>query len=77
MLITSHAFSSSALWTPPAGMTEAVDVHSQGVASATGIGLSVNYELQPAAGAVGVKTATADSFDDTGNAHALALSPGS
>jgi len=34
MLVTSHTYSSSATWTPPAGMTEAVDVQS-GVGSGT------------------------------------------
>ena len=36
----------------------------------------IRRTLQPAAGASGVKSATADASADTGNAHILALSPG-
>jgi MSHA biogenesis protein MshQ len=75
MLMTAHAFSSSASWTPPLGMAEALEVASQTVPNGAGISLEVNYALQPAAGATGVKSATASSGADTGNAEILALSP--
>jgi hypothetical protein len=76
MLVTAYGFSSSATWTPHPGMTEAVDVASLAPDQATGIALSVAYELQIAAGATGARTATASSNADVGNTHALALSPG-
>jgi len=76
MLVTAHAFSSSASWTPPGGMTEALEIASLTVPNGAGISLELNYGLQPAAGATGVKSATADSGADTGNTEILALSPG-
>ena len=75
MLVTSYDFASSATWTPPAGMTEAFDVASLTVPNAAGIAIEGNYVLQPAAGATGVKTATASGNTDVGNAHILALKP--
>ncbi|MFT7169609.1 MAG: hypothetical protein ACI80K_002748, partial [Paracoccaceae bacterium] len=76
MLVTAHAFSSAATWTPPAGMTEAVDIASVTADTATGIALEVNYELQTLAGATGSRAATASSNADTGNTHSIGLSPG-
>jgi hypothetical protein len=75
MLVTSHAFSSSATWTPPAGMTEAFDAASQTVPNAAGISIEGNYVMQTAAGATGTKTATASNDADVGNTHILALKP--
>ena len=75
MLVTSHDFSSSATWTPPAGMTEAFDRASVAVPNAVGIAVEGNYVLQPAAGATGAKSATASNDADVGNAHILALKP--
>ncbi len=75
MLVTSHEFSSSATWTPPAGLTEVVDTASLTVPNAAGISLEVNYAIQSAAAATGAKTATASNDADTGNAHILALKP--
>ncbi len=69
MLVTSHTYASGSTWTPPAGMTEGVDVQ-HGPES-----LEVNYVLQATAGATGIKTATAGGGSDTGNAHVLALRP--
>jgi hypothetical protein len=77
MLVTSHAFGSAASWTPPAGMTEAVDQASIAVPNPQGISLEANYALQAAAGATGTKTATASANADVGNAHILALRPAS
>lgn len=69
MLVTSHTYSSGGTWTPPTGMTEAVDV-------AAGLqAIEVNYVLQAAAGATGTKTATASTDADVGNTHILALRP--
>ncbi|MBI2296625.1 MAG: hypothetical protein HYU76_11490 [Betaproteobacteria bacterium] len=75
MLITSHSFSSAANWTPPSGMTEAVDVASIAVPAAGGISLEMNYEPRPADGSTGTRTATASNDADTGVARSLALQP--
>ncbi len=72
MVVTSHAFASSATFTPPSGMTEAFDVASRSI-GATGESIEGNYQLQAAIGAIGVRTATASNDADTGNAHTLAL----
>jgi hypothetical protein len=74
MVVTSHTFSSSRTWTPPAGMTESFD-QSSGAASATGQSIAGNRVLQAGAGATGVKTATAAADADVGNTHILALRP--
>jgi Tfp pilus assembly protein PilV len=70
MLVASFAYSSAEAWTPPPGMTEAVDI-AGGLEST-----EINYLLQAAAGATGTKTATpVPGDDDGGNAHLLALKP--
>src|SRR5438034_7682949 len=66
MIITSHGIGSASTWTPPAGMAETVDATGGSAA------LETNYVLQAAAGASGVKTATA-TVAGTGNAHIIAL----
>jgi transcriptional regulator CtsR/regulation of enolase protein 1 (concanavalin A-like superfamily) len=73
MIVTSHAFSSSATFTKPSGMTEAFDVASEAVPSSSGESIEGNYQLQAAIGATGTRTATASGDSDAGNAHALAL----
>ena len=73
MLVTSHAFSSSATFTKPTGMTEAFDVASVTVPNSGGEAIEGNYELRAASGATGTRTATASGDADVGNAHALAL----
>ncbi|MCZ6526655.1 MAG: LamG domain-containing protein, partial [Gammaproteobacteria bacterium] len=75
MLISVHSYSSSETWTPPAGMTERVDIASITPPAAAGIALEINDVLQPATGATGNKTATAAGSADTGVAHLLALRP--
>ncbi len=75
MIVTAHAFSSGATWTPPAGMTEAVDVASETVPNCCGDAMEVNYRLQPAAGATGAFTATASGDTDVGVTQTLALNP--
>jgi len=75
MLVSSHTFASAATWTPPAGMSEAVDQASIAVPNAAGISLEMNYVLQAAAAATGAKTATASNDANVGNAHILALNP--
>ena len=75
MLVTAHSFMSSATWTPPAGMTEAVDRASEAI-GCCGQSIEVNYALQPATGATGVRTATASNDTDAGNAHTVALRSG-
>ena len=76
MLVTAHAFTSCGNWTPPGGMTAAAEAASLPIPNDAGISLQVNYELEPVAGATGIRTATNDGAADTGNAQATALSPG-
>lgn len=73
MLVTSHSFSTSATWTPPAGMTEAFERASLAVPNSGGISIEGSYVLKGATGATGTKSAVASNDDDTGNAHILAL----
>ncbi len=74
MIVTTHAFSSAATFTPPSGMTEAFDVASAAIGSG-GESIEGNYQVQAAIGATGSRTATASNDADTGNAHTLALKP--
>ena len=76
MVISTHSFSSAETWSPPAGMTERVDIASLTVANAGGISLEMNEVLQLAAGATGDKTATASGNADTGVAQILVLKKG-
>jgi hypothetical protein len=77
MVVTTHAIASSATWTPPAGMTEAFDTAVLTVPNANGQAIGGNYVAQAAAGASGVKTATASNNADPGITHILALRPNS
>ena len=73
MLVTSHAFASSATFTKPTGMTEAFDIASVTVPNSGGEAIEGNYQSLTSAGATGSKTATASGDADVGNAHTLAL----
>lgn len=77
MLVGSFEFdSSTSNWTPPAGMTEAVDVGSLPPPDDLGISMEMTYEVQGASGATGTRTATANTTGantDQGAAHLLAL----
>lgn len=59
VLVTSHAFFTSSTWTPPAGMTELVDVSSIPTPDTVGISMEMNMELRPTTGATGTRAATA------------------
>jgi hypothetical protein len=74
-VVTSHALSTAATFTSPAGMTEAFDVSNTAVPNAVGETIQGNYGLQAAVGATGTRTATASNDADVGNAHTLALKP--
>ncbi|MBI5429727.1 MAG: hypothetical protein HY938_04625 [Nitrosomonadales bacterium] len=74
MLVTVHEYASGRSWTPPAGMTERVDIASRS-ASNNGITLEMNELLLGAAGATGAKTATASAAADTGATVSIALRP--
>ena len=77
MVVTAHGFTSSYYWSPPTGMTEAVDIANVTPPNQLGISIEMNYVAQPSAGATGVKTATAPSGDpDAGVAQIVALTPG-
>ncbi len=71
-LLSWHAYSSAGNWTPPAGMTEAVDIASS-APSATGVGLSGNWQALPSTGATGTRSAVASSNADVGNAGSMAI----
>ncbi len=73
MLVAAFAFSSSATWSEPSGMTEAVDVASLTPPSATGISMCLDYQALPSSGATGTRTAVASNDSDTGNTVILAL----
>jgi MSHA biogenesis protein MshQ len=73
MLVTVHEYQSSGTWTPPTGMTEAVDKYSGAATGATGVSLEMNYLLLNAAGPTGDKIATASGNGDEGASHSLAL----
>ncbi len=73
MLVTSHAMSSSATWTPPAGMTESFDIASLSVPNGAGMSIECNHVLQAAVGATGIQSAVASGDADNGNTHILAL----
>ena len=73
MIVTSHAFSSGATWTPPAGMTQAFDVSSTRCRTSSACRSSAATRVQAAVGATGTKTAAASNDADTGNTHTIAL----
>ncbi|MGQ0510091.1 MAG: DUF6701 domain-containing protein [Betaproteobacteria bacterium] len=73
MVVTAHSFASSVAWTPPAGMTERVDVPAIATTNAEGVALEMNDVAQAAAGATGDKSATVGSNGDNGAAHIVVL----
>lgn len=78
MLVTFHCVTSSgtagSAWTPPTGMTEAVDISSE--SANTGESLGINYVVQAAAGATGTKTAMMSGHNELfGLGQILALRP--
>ncbi len=75
MVVSVHGFTSSATWTPPTGMNEAVDTASETVPNCCGTSIEMNYLWRPAIGATGTLTATASGDADVGYAHTLALTP--
>jgi MSHA biogenesis protein MshQ len=74
MLVTVHEYASASSWTPPAGMTERVDIASR-AASTSGITLEMNELQLGAAVATGAKTAIAASSADAGATVSIALRP--
>lgn len=76
MLVTVHAYASAAAWTPPAGMSERVDIASR-ANNAAGVALEMNELLLGVVGASGTRTATAagGGSADVGGAVAIALRP--
>ena len=73
MVIAVQSFASCATWTPPAGMTEIVDVSSDAVPNAVGISLNMSWVRQAAIGATNAKSATASGDADVGVAQIVAL----
>ena len=80
IVVTAHSYSTCpTYWTPPSGMTEAVEAVSDSPYYQLGVSLEMNYVTQPSAGATGIKTATTptapDGEADSGVAQILALTP--
>ncbi|HZP48857.1 MAG TPA: C25 family cysteine peptidase [Vicinamibacterales bacterium] len=74
MIVTFHTIASSVTWTPPAGMTEAIDVASQALGAA-GQSLEGNYLALAAIGTTGTRTAAANANADRGNGETVTLRP--
>lgn len=77
LLVATFSYASSGTWTPPAGMTEIVDIKSQTTSGSAGESLGMTYQTQAAAGSVGGKSARASTSADRGATHILALNPAS
>ena len=75
MIIAAREIASSSTWTPPAGMTEVIDVASLATPNDNGLALEGSYKTQAAIGATGTLSATAAGNPDTGTAITLALRP--
>lgn len=80
LVVTIHSIPSSPTWTPPSGMTEAVDVSNLTPFVNGGQSVEMNYVAQTSIGATGVKTATQNTSGgqpglDYGNAQILVLQP--
>jgi len=77
MLVSTHVVNSSATWTPPAGMTEAVEISSLPVPNALGIAMQINYQPQLSPGSTGPRRAIHSNppASDTGTTQMLALRP--
>ena len=75
MLVTIHEYASASTWSPPAGMTEAVDIASRSTPNAAGVSMEMNYEARASVGATGNKTATTTGNADTGATQSLVLKP--
>jgi MSHA biogenesis protein MshQ len=75
MLVGTFSYASSGTWTPPTGMTEAVDVASRTTNSGSGESMEMTYQLQATATATGIKSAKATATSDRGATHLLALKP--
>ncbi len=77
MLVSVHSANSSATWSPPPGMTEAVDQASLTRPDDLGLAIEMNYEPRAAAGTTGSRTATwtGAPANDTGATEMLALRP--
>ncbi len=73
MLVTIHGFTSSRTWSPPAGMTEMVDISSLPPDDPVGVSIEINYELIAAPGSTGTRTATASGSADSGATQSVAL----
>jgi MSHA biogenesis protein MshQ len=75
VLLTVHEYASSGTWSPPAGMTEAIDISSQAPSNTNGVSMEMNYELRSTIGATGTRQATANGNADLGATQSLAINP--
>src|SRR5690606_28880700 len=75
VLLTVYEYGSAGTWTPPAGMTEVVDIASQTPQNTNGVSMEMSYELRPVFGATGTRQATASGNADLGATQSLAINP--
>ncbi|MEQ1622018.1 MAG: DUF6701 domain-containing protein [Methylococcales bacterium] len=75
MIVGTFSYASSGTWTPPSGMTEAVDAASRTPNTSSGESMEMVYQLQATATAIGNKSAVVSATADSGIAHLLALNP--
>lgn len=75
LLLSVHTFATSASWSGPSGMTEAVDLASLTVPNDSGISIAMFHGAKATAGATGALTATASYGADVGNTQIIALVP--
>jgi hypothetical protein len=73
LVVATHAFEGSEVFTAPAGMAQGFDFHTQTAPSIFGVSIESAYVAQASAGATGSKTATVGGSADEGVTHILAL----
>ncbi len=73
MLVGTFSYASAGTWTPPTGMTEAVDVASQTTNNSAGEAMEMTYQTQAAIAAAGAKSAVATATKDRGATEIVAL----
>ena len=75
MLVGTFSYASAGTWTPPTGMTEAVDAASQTTNNSAGESMEMTYQPQTTATATNAKSALASATADSGVTHLLVLKP--
>lgn len=75
LLVGIFSYASSGSWTPPSGMTEAVDIASRPPSNSGGESMEISYQSQSSAGAVTAKSAKGSATRDRGATELIALKP--